>query len=156
MLSAMLLNAWMHCAVSGGPSAEILTPYSPWPNRRALAASVRSGCTPLRSTPRVTPSDSTVPSRRIPSFSQKPRHSLLTDTAGLSRSETVPYFSPPTTTDWECSSDGKCSLSTNQRGASVLISGPRAAIGWPELSVQANLAMVGWRARAFTICSITA
>jgi hypothetical protein len=91
----------------------------------------------------------------MPSFSQKPRQSLLTDIAGLSRRETVPYFSPPTTTACESSSAGKWSLSTNQRGASDRISGPRAATGCPELSVHANLAMVGWRARAFTICSIT-
>ena len=30
MLDAMLLNAWTHCAVSGGPSTVTRTPYSPW------------------------------------------------------------------------------------------------------------------------------
>ena len=65
----------------------------------------------------------------MPSFSQKPRQSLLTDIAGLSRNETVPYFSPPTMTGCESSSVGKWSLSTNQRGACEGISGPRAATG---------------------------
>jgi hypothetical protein len=91
----------------------------------------------------------------MPSFSQKPRHSLLTDGAGLSRSETVPYFSPPTMTGLASSSAGRCKRSTNQRGASNRISGPSAATEWPELSVHANRAMISCRARAFTICSIT-
>ena len=98
MFSAMLLKAWMHSAVSGGPWSEIRTPYSPCPKRCALAARARSGRTPLRSTTRVTPSESAVPRMRMPSFTQKPCQSLLTDTAGLSRRETVPYRSPPTTT----------------------------------------------------------
>ena len=155
MFDAMLLNAWTHCAVSGGPSTVTRTPYSPWPKRRALAARARSGCTPLCSTMSVTAIDNPVPRTRMPSSSQKPRHSLLIDTAGLSRRVTLPYFSPPTTTGRASSRTGRSSHLTNQSGASTLMSGPMAATGCPALSIQANLATTGWRARAFTICSIT-
>src|SRR5262245_25049219 len=51
----------------------------------------------------------------MPSRCMNPIHSLLMETVGSSRRETVPYRSPPTTTACDCSRNGRSTQATNHR-----------------------------------------